>query len=197
MFITCNKCFMQFEFKEKEQQWFAEMGFEAPKKCKSCKKNQKTPKRDYTYRPSAKELELKEKMSKKKQKKNEVVKNVFDVLNEEEEVKVEKEVVKVIEVKKSWADMVEEEEETLAKTNKLNYLQAVMCQKKNRKEKKQKKIIKKLFFVKNQIKSCWDGDNEITNDIFFGFIDNKMIFNKFPKDNNEYILYESEIIIKD
>ena len=37
------------------------------------------------------------------------------------------EVIEVVEVKKSWADMVEEEEETLAKTNKLNYLQAVMC----------------------------------------------------------------------
>ena len=124
MFISCNKCFVEFEFKEKEQHWFAEMGFEAPKKCKSCKKNQKTQKRDYTYTPSAKELELKEKMDKKKSKKNGLVKNVFDVLNEEE-VKVE--VVEVVEVKKSWADMVEEEEETLAKTNKLNYLQAVMC----------------------------------------------------------------------
>ena len=98
--IECNVCFQKFEFSEKERNWFAEMGFKDPKKCKKCKGHQKN-KKTYTYTPSAKELHMKELM-KNAEKKNKVsnkVMNKFDILSEEDV----KEVVSV-EVKKRWAD---------------------------------------------------------------------------------------------
>ena len=104
--ITCKCCFKEFEFSEKERNWFAEMGFKEPKKCKSCKNNQKN-KRTYTYTPSKKELELKEKMRASVVVKEKVVRNVFDVLGEEDEA-VEEEVE--VKSNSSWSDSVEDDE---------------------------------------------------------------------------------------
>ena len=82
--ITCNKCFREFEFTEKERNWYAEMGFKEPKKCKKCKDFQKN-KKVYTYIPSQKELELKEKMKTKTTNKAQShTVNVFNVLEVDE-----------------------------------------------------------------------------------------------------------------
>ena len=89
--------------------FFAEMGFQPPKKCKKCKDFQKN-KKVYTYTPSQKELELKEKMKNKSETKTVIKTNRFSGFNivEENEPVVESVVTKP---KMSWADMVESEEE--------------------------------------------------------------------------------------
>ena len=83
--ITCNKCYQEFEFSEKERNWFAEMGFKEPKKCKKCKDFQKN-KKVYTYVPSQRELELKEKMlaAERSKKVQSQTTNAFGALEEEE-----------------------------------------------------------------------------------------------------------------
>ena len=109
--ITCNKCFMTFEFTEKQQMFFAEKGFPAPKKCKKCKDNQKN-KKVYTYTPSQKELELKEQMNKKFEQKTTIKSNRFAGFNIIEENESVNENV-ITKQKMSWADMVEDEERNM------------------------------------------------------------------------------------
>lgn len=37
--IKCNECGYEFIFSVKDQEFFKEMNFSEPKKCKKCKKN--------------------------------------------------------------------------------------------------------------------------------------------------------------
>ena len=103
--ITCNKCFKDFEFSDKERNWYSEMGFKEPKKCKKCKDLQKN-KKVYTYIPSQKELDIKDKMRKREVVKEKVIRNVFDVLGDEE---VDEEVDEVKSTN-SWSDSVDDNE---------------------------------------------------------------------------------------
>ena len=101
--ITCNKCHQEFEFSEEEMNWFAEMGFKNPKKCKKCKDLQKN-KKVYTYTPSQKELELKEKMlaAERSKKVHNRMTNAFGALEEDEPEEQQVRVMK-------WADNEDEE----------------------------------------------------------------------------------------
>ena len=62
--IECKKCFQKFEFTEREKNWYAEMGFKDPKKCKRCKDIEKN-KKTYSYTPSKAELQRKEALTQK------------------------------------------------------------------------------------------------------------------------------------
>ena len=113
--ITCNRCFQIFEFTEKQQIFFAEKGFPAPKKCKKCKDNQKN-KKEYTYIPSQKELELKEKMDKKMEVVKAIKTNRFSPIKLNETI-IE-EITNIVKSGKNWADNVEEEEKKQQNTKK-------------------------------------------------------------------------------
>lgn len=39
--IVCSKCSCEFVFSVKEQEFFKKKGFTQPKKCKSCKREEK------------------------------------------------------------------------------------------------------------------------------------------------------------
>ena len=107
--ITCNKCFHEiFEFTDKQQMFFAEKGFPPPKKCKKCKDFQKN-KKVYTYTPSQKELELKEKMKNKSDQKKVIKSNRYSGFNIVEETESVMESI-TTKQKMSWADIVEDEE---------------------------------------------------------------------------------------
>lgn len=43
--LTCQDCGNQFEFTAEEQQFFADKGFEEPKRCKACRNAKKQAKR--------------------------------------------------------------------------------------------------------------------------------------------------------
>ena len=84
--------------------FFAEKGFQPPKKCKKCKDFQKN-KKEYTYTPSQKELELKEKMNKKMEAVKAVKTNRFAP------IELNDSIMGVVKDRKTnWADIVEEEE---------------------------------------------------------------------------------------
>ena len=106
--IQCNKCFQKFEFTDKERNWYAEMGFKDPKKCKKCKDFQKN-KKTYNYIPSKKEIQIKEAMRMAKtNNKTTSEQNIFNLLGEvNEEVSVVPEVAKY----SNWGDVVENGEE--------------------------------------------------------------------------------------
>ena len=107
--IECNKCFKKFEFSEKERNWYAEMGFKDPKKCKKCKGLQKN-KRTYTYIPSKEELQRKDAMrTTKTTKTKNTMNNTFNVLNDDnEQVVIEDSRVQEVMKSGNWCDVVED-----------------------------------------------------------------------------------------
>ena len=114
--IECKKCFQKFEFTEREKNWYAEMGFKDPKKCKRCKDIEKN-KKTYSYTPSKAELQRKEAMrtAKTNNKKTLNGLNMFSMLDEvNEQVIVEQVVVEQVVpnvIKSSnWCDMVDNDD---------------------------------------------------------------------------------------
>ena len=114
--IECKKCFQKFEFTERERNWYAEMGFKDPKKCKRCKDIEKN-KKTYSYTPSKAELQRKEAMrtAKTNNKKTLNGLNMFSMLDEvNEQVIVEQVVVEQVVpnvIKSSnWCDMVDNDD---------------------------------------------------------------------------------------
>ena len=91
--------------------FFAEKGFQPPKKCKKCKDFQKN-KKEYTYTPSQKELELKEKMKNKSDQKKVIKSNRYSGFNIVEETESVMESI-TTKQKMSWADIVEDEESNM------------------------------------------------------------------------------------
>ena len=43
--LTCQDCGQSFEFTAEEQQFFAEKGFQSPKRCQNCRKQKKDNRR--------------------------------------------------------------------------------------------------------------------------------------------------------
>lgn len=48
--LTCQDCKCEFEFSEGERAWFAEKGFDPPKRCKPCRKANKEKRGSHSHR---------------------------------------------------------------------------------------------------------------------------------------------------
>tara|TARA_B100001758_G_C18409578_1_gene614640 strand:- start:1717 stop:2082 length:366 start_codon:yes stop_codon:yes gene_type:complete len=108
--IECKKCFQKFEFTERERNWYMEMGFKDPKKCKSCKDAEKN-KKTYSYTPSKAELQRKEAMrTAKTSKRTAGGLNMFSMLDEVNEEEEAEQVVPVVMKSSNWCDMVESDD---------------------------------------------------------------------------------------